>query len=260
MTRTSQFDENGLRRTLDASFLNSVANDPGVRPWLGCVELGCADGTIDLTLAVSDPANVALVCDAGGFLLTNAGAGEYEVHSMFLPAGRGRMTVPAMRAGFEYMFTRTDCQRIVTKVPDDNAAAAGLARLGGFREEFRRDSVWNSRGVSYRSISLENWAMSSADLEVHGEWFHKHLEAAKLAAGSSLESHAHDPAHERAVGATVLMARSGQGLKGVKFYNRWASLAGYQSIDMLSEKPAILDVRDAIIEVRGGDMEVLLCR
>lgn len=56
------------------------------------------------------------------------------------------------------------------------------------------------------------------------------------------------------------MIRAGQVAKGVQFYNRWASLAGYQSIAVLSVTPTILDVRDAVIEVRGGQMEVLQCR
>lgn len=249
-----------LKRTLDASFLNRVANDPEVRPWLGCMELGCAEGLIDLSVAVADLANVALVCDAGGFLLTSAGDREYEVHSMFLPASRRGITVPAMRAGFEYMFTRTDCQRIVTKVPDDNAAAAGLARLGGFTEKFRREGVWNGGGVSYQAITLDSWAMGCAALEAHGEWFHEQLEVAKRADGSELPTHPHDPAHERAVGAAVLMIGAGQTQKGVRLYNRWASLAGYQSISVLSVTPTILDVRDAIVEVHGDQMEVLLCR
>jgi hypothetical protein len=243
----------GIRRTLDATFLNRVANDDAVRPWL----LG--EGQIDLTVLVNDLANVALVTHGGGFFLHQISPGEYEVHSMFLPDARGG-TVEAMRAGFAYMFTQTDCHRIVTKVPDGNKAAAGLARIGGFKPLFRREGCWNGRGVAYHAITLDEWAMRAEALEDEGAWFHNRLEDAKREAGSQLVQHGHDPAHERSVGAAVLMFRAGRIGKALAFYNRWAAFAGYTPITIITESPTVLDVGDAVIELRNGDMEVLLCR
>jgi hypothetical protein len=242
-----------LTRTLDASHLNRVANHPDVRPWL----LG--EGPVDLAELTADLGNYSLVTSGGGFFVHRLTPGEYEVHSMFLPDARDR-TVQAMREGMAYMFTRTDCLRLVTRVPDDNTSAANLASAGGFRTLFRRERCWNGVGAAYMAVTLDDWAMNAADLEAHGEWFHDQLEAAKASHGSGLATHDHDPAHERAVGAAVLMLRAGNTAKGVGFYNRWAVLAGYQPIAILNENPVVLDVGDAVVELRGDDMEVLLCR
>lgn len=242
-----------VRRTLDASLLNRVANDPDVRPFLQ------GEGEIDLAALVANVANIALVTDGGGFFLHGLTPGEYEVHSMFLPEARGQ-TVQAMREGMEYMFARTDCLRLVTRVPDGNQPAANLAAAGGFRRLFHRDNAWNGAGAAYMAVSLEDWALGNPDLEADGEWFHQKLEQAKAEADSELLAHDHDSAHERAVGATVLMMRAGNVNKGLAFYNRWAVFAGYQPIALLSDAPPVLDLGDAVVELKNGDMEILLCR
>ena len=248
-----------IKRTLDASALNEVANHPEVRPWLG------GEGPLDLgeTVAAIGPdglANFALVTDGGGFLLIRHEPGTYEVHSMFLPEARTR-TVRAMRAGMAYMFTQTDCEKLITKVPDGNDRAANLARLGGFRSMFRREECWKGGGgIAHLGITIDEWAMACKDLEADGEWFHTRLEEAKREAGSEMPAHAHDAAHERAVGAAVQMMRAGNVAKGLAFYNRWARFAGYAEIIQLQDVPAVLDLGDAVIELRGDDMGILLCR
>lgn len=241
-----------LRRTLDASLLNRVVNDPAVRPFVG------GEGDLDLSPFVADPENFALVTDGGGFLLIRHEPGIYEVHSQFLPEAR-RGSVRAMRDGFDYMFTRTDCERVVTQVPDNNPAAAALAKLAGFRPMFRREDA--ARGATlFMGLTCEEWAQGNRSLEADGEWFHRQLEEAKAAAGSSLPVHGHDPAHERAVGATVRMVRAGNARKGVALYNRWATFAGYAPLSILSERPVVIDVVDAVVGMANNEMEVLLCR
>jgi hypothetical protein len=46
----------------------------------------------------------------------------------------------------------------------------------------------------------------------------------------------------------------------VRFYNIWASCSGYATITLVRQHPAIIDLLDAVVEVRAGSMEVLLCR
>lgn len=242
-----------LSRTVDASFLNSVANNADVRPWLG------GNGVLDLAPTLADFRNFGLVTDAGGFVLTAHGPGVYEVHSMFLPSA-GAAAIAAMRAGMGYMFTRTDCFQLLTKVPDDNRAALGLARAGGFRLAFHRPDCWNGGGVKHFAQTVEDWALGNAALEADGEWFHATLEAAKLATGSDLPTHPHDAAHDRIVGATVQMMRAGNVAKAAFFYNRWARFAGYGPIQLLNQTPAVLDLGDAVVELRDGNMEMLTCR
>jgi hypothetical protein len=241
-----------IRRTFDPRLLNAVVNHPEVRPYVG------GEGVLDLTDLIANPVNFALVTQGGGFLLINQGEGIYEVHSQFLPEAR-RNTRKAMKAGFDYMFTRTDCERVTTQVPDSNLAAQALAKAAGFRLMFRREDT--PRGpTAFMGLTAEEWAQGNASLEADGEWFHAALETAKTAAGSTLEVHGHDGAHERAVGAAVRMIRSGNVRKGVGFYNRWARFAGYAPIALVSETPAVIDVVDAVVGMNPEGMEILLCR
>jgi hypothetical protein len=236
-----------IRRTFDPTFLNSVINHPQVRPWLK------GEGVLDLAETAKSLDNYLLEAEGGGFVLIRHEPGIYEVHSQFLPEARGG-TVAAMKAGFEYMFVHTDCQRVVTKVPDGNRAAVALAKLAGFRPMFRREET------SFMGLTAEEWAQGNAELETDGRWFHEALEAAKREKGSDLPTHTDDPAHERAVGATVQMVKAGNAEKGVTLYNRWARLAGYVPVTLLSEQPVVIDVVDAVVGWSEGQMEVLLCR
>ncbi len=239
-------------RTLDAAFLNSVCNHPEVHPWLG------VGGEIDVSAVVGNPANFALVNEGGGFILGCHEPGIYEVHSQFLPSHR-RQTVKAMREGFDYMFTRTDCHTVLTQVPDNNPAAAALAKFAHFRPMFRREDTPRGPTV-FMGLTIDEWAQGNASLETEGEWFHAKLSAAKEAQGSSLPEHPHDAAHERAVGACVRMVKAGNAVKGVDLYNRWARLAGYAPNTLISLNPILIDVVDAVVEWTRQDMEIALCR
>lgn len=231
-----------MRRTLDPVFLNAVANHPEVRPWL------MGEGLLDLSPVISNPANIALEAKHGGWVLQNLSPGVYEVHSMFLPEGRGAGVARALVAALDYVFSATDCIRLVTRLPEGNVRASALGKMAGFRPWF---------GDRAR-IEIEDWAQSSKACREAGEWFHDRLEAAKVAAGSALDVHDDDAAHDHAVGAAVLMVRAGNGPKGVWHYNAWAVAAGYAPVTLVSVNPLVIDVVDAVLE--GPEMEVLLCR
>lgn len=243
-----------IERCMDAAFFNRICNLPEVRPWLG----GPA-GFLDVSPMVLNPANYALRANGGGFILEALGGGVYHVHSQFSSEGR-RGSIAAMRAGLDFMFTRTDCMRITSHIPDNNLAARGLGIKAGFRPWFRRETPGLGPTAVVR-IDAEDWIAGNAKLEAEGEAFHNALESAKAAAGSALPTHPHDPAHERAVGAAALMCKRGQAAKGVGLYNRWARLAGYAPIKLLSDKPPLVDVGDAICGLSAtGELEVLQCR
>lgn len=237
-----------LRRTFNADGFNAVANHADVRPWLQA-----PDGPIDLTATISNPANFALWCDGGGFVLVRHEPGIYEVHSLFAPEGRGH-SVAAMRAGFAYMFERTDADEIVTTCADDNRAALAFAKLAGFREVFR------TADTGRYSLTLMDWALSRPELELEGATFHALLESVKVANDSARPVHEDCAAHDRMVGAAFRMVQAGNPAKAVGHYNKWARMAGYAPIGLISANPPVLDVVDAVIEWTGTDMEVALCR
>lgn len=247
-----------FRRTMDAAFFNVVANDPEVRPWLGG---GAAQ--LDLTPVLANPANIGLIAEHGGWILTRHEPSVYELHTLFLKEGRGAPMFEAGEAALRYLFTATDCQEIVTKVPLSNCGAVMWARKCGLVERFRRIEAWinpdgSKADISYQALSIDRWSSRNETLITEGEWFHRQFEA------YGLPAHPEDLAHDRAVGAAVLMAKAGLHRKSVWFYNRWARLAGYPIATLLNEAPVTIDMSvpglQCVVQVRDGQMEVLICR
>jgi RimJ/RimL family protein N-acetyltransferase len=236
-------------RTFDASLFNRVCNHPEVRPWLG------GEGELDVSPVLDNPQNYALWFTNGGFILHAGPGASFEVHSQFTPEGR-RSSFEAMRAGMDYMFTRTNAVQLTTFLPDNNPAAKALGLKGGFKEWFRRDNHICGPGVQAR-IDIDQWITNTPALEKDGERFHDALEAAKKAEGSELPVHPHDPIHERYVGAAVRMCSRGHALKGVLIYSRWAVNAGYAPIRLISNDPPIVDAVDAIVGLANGKPEII---
>lgn len=239
-------------RTLDPAGFNRVCNHPEVRPWLGW------EGEIDVSSLVENPQNIALWTGEGGFILHAGPAASFEVHTQFTPEGR-QNAFAAMKAGLDYMFTRTSCLQITTFLPDNNPAARGLALKGGFSEWFRRTHPMMGEGAQAR-IDIDQWICGTTELEADGERFHAALGKAKAEAGSELPTHAHDPIHERYVGAAVRMFSRGQSRKAEAIYNRWAANANYQPLTIISDVPPIVDAGDAIVTMTDGEIEVLQVR
>ncbi len=247
---------NGIRRTMDATAMSAIANHPDVRPWLG------GDGPLDLSGEMSNPRNLAGVTDSGGFVAVWLEDARYEVHSLFLP--RGKETIHAMRSALDYIFIHSDAQELITKVPDDNPAASGLARLAGFQSSFRSVQPWSatvSKPIDVRTLRIESWALRSSVCHDYGTWLHEQFETVKAEHASTLPAHSEDDAAHLAVaGAATLMIRAGNVAKGVLFYNRWAQLSGYAPIQWLRDHPIVIDMDGMIVEVNGAQCEVLQCR
>jgi hypothetical protein len=246
-----------VRRTMEATYLNTVANHPQVRPALG------GEGPLDLTAILADAENFALTAEGGGWVFVRHEPGAYELHTLFLRHGRGRACLAAWREAARYMFLETDAREIVTKVPANNLGAAFAAQKCGFAERFTRHEAFADphgqlHDVSYLGLTLDNWVAVEASLDAGGHWFHDGME--RTLAGAGMPPHSDDPAHERAVGAAVAMIAARNHRKGVWFYNRWARLAGYPVVSVLSETPLAIDVgAGVVVEARDGTMEVIRC-
>jgi RimJ/RimL family protein N-acetyltransferase len=249
-----------LKRTLEAAFLNAVANHPEVRPWIG------GEGELDLSAIAGNPINVALIHPHGGWVFVRHEPGTYEVHTLCRAAGRGKGQLTAWREAARWMFTRTDAREIVTRIPDDNPGAGAAAALCGFRQRFRREKAFRSIvagrlvDVSYQALTIDDWAGRDPTCLDAGMAFHDRLEAAKARAASALPDHPGDLAHDRAAGAACLMIAATNVRKGVWFYNRWAALAGYPPIAILSLEPVVIDLGAGVIAgVTHETMEILSC-
>ena len=170
-----------------------------------------------------------------------------------------------MREGLDYLFATTDATELLTKVPEDNAAADGLAQLAGFSRIFSSRMVWSAgvtKLIHVGSLHIDDWAMHSKTCLYMGRWLHEQF-AAVIAAqpDSILPAHSdEDETHDRMAGAATMMIRAGNVAKGVLFYNRWASFAGYPIIKWLRDHPVILDLDGMTVEVTGTGIEVLQCQ
>ena len=249
-----------IRREFDATRINTVVNDPSVHPWV-CLP---GQGVLDLSPVVGDPRNVLLMADRGGLLFVQHEPGVYEVHTQFVKEVRGRAVVEATRAAVHWMFTKTDCMEVLTKVPQGNVAAEALTRLVGGVLDFERSNAWPSdkgqRAVKFYGLRYADWVRSARALEERGHWFHERLESEKARLGSAAVIHDDDPAHDRHVGAAVEMILSGQVAKAIVLYNRWARFAGYAELRVVSASPVIIDIQEALIAVNGDNFEVIKCQ
>jgi len=240
-----------MKRTMYADHLNAVANDPSV----------ASGAQIDLTAVLSNPANVAFENEHGGFIFIKDEAARYELHTLFLPEGRGAAVLPNAAEAFRRMFIETDCMEIITKVAGSNRAADMMARRAGFRPIFTRTAAWvDGSDLTFFVMTFDDWRARDGEVALAGHAFHHLLEGAKARTGSTHDNHADDEAHDRAAGAASLMVLAGNAPKAVWAYNRWARFAGYQTIELQAVQPPVIDVRDAVLGVREGKLEVLFCR
>lgn len=247
-------------REFAAERINAIIAHPEVRPWVGMP----GQGDIDLAPVVADTRNVLLMGEGGGFLFQHIEPGIYEAHSQFVPEHRGANVLTAARDAERFMFTRTDCVEIRSKVPEGNKAALGFALAMRYELQFERANAWPTESgmvsAKYFARTINQWANLAPGIAETGEWFHDKLESAKGWFGSKTPIHDDDPIHDRYVGATCEMMLAGQVGKALAFYQRWASFAGYGPIAVIAEYPTVIDIGDAILAIKSQDFEVLLCR
>ena len=86
----------------------------------------------DLEAVIDDHQNVCLMNKHGGFLFQQVEPGTYEVHTAFVPEGRGPHVVELARRAVAYMFEQVGADEIRTFVAYDNLPAMRLAEAVGF--------------------------------------------------------------------------------------------------------------------------------
>ena len=154
-------------RTYDAGFLNHVANDPDVRPWLGAGPDGSLDSEVDLGPILESGVAYALIePGCGGFLIVRTGDCEFECHTMFLPDRRGQIAFQAACEALDHIFSFTSCRVLHTQLPNGNRGAKELAAGVGFKRGPDRQSAWRASGGAGEDwyITAEMWAQRRADL------------------------------------------------------------------------------------------------
>ena len=249
-----------IKQHKTAHSLNEVVNEPSVYHWVH----GNQVGYLDLSPVVLNPYNYLLMGEHGGVLFVQHMPGIYEAHTQVLPAGRGKWTLDMVNEALKYMFTKTDALEIMTKVPKGNLGARALVRAIHGSFEFRRENGWVVDGkpiyADIFALSVQNWIKTAPNLTEKGRWFHNKLEAEFAKVGRVDPQHPDDDVHDRYVGAAAEMILGGQTGKAIVFYNRWASMAGYAPIKVVTEHPLVLDISNALLVMRNKDFWVMQCQ
>ena len=83
----------------------------------------------------------------------------YEVHSGVLPQYRGKNTILMAIKSLEWIFENTDCLKVITHVPENNAPALALSKRVGMQIE----------GINRASIMKNNQLLDQTVLGITAE-------------------------------------------------------------------------------------------
>jgi len=245
-----------VERHHDAEAINRILNDPAVRPDVA----DAAEGVLDISAAVANPANVLLMGDHGGMMFFKLMAGFYEVHTQFLPAGRGAWGSSFAVAAGEWLYCHTDAIEIMTRVPHGHPAAKALTLASGFRYRWTRPANTRFRGqvvdVDIYSHVIEDWALRTSGLAEAGAAFHDRLHGFAAERHIDGPTHPDDPNHNAFVGACIALAEGGQLVKAVALYNKWALVSRHRPVEIVSLDPARVRFDIGTMVVRNGKVEI----
>jgi hypothetical protein len=227
-------------------------------------------GYLDVAPLLADERNYLLMAERGGIIFCWQQPAVYQVHTTFLkpdpnivgPDYIGRCCLAAYR----WMFTQTDAMVLTTLIAANNRAAAIFAPLYGWTKEGERKQIWPSfdagmQDMGFYTQHYHDWIRKfGGDLEQTGRQFHVDLLEEFKRHGKEENVHPDDPWHDRHVGACAEMIKADQMLKAVYLYNQWASFAGYGLITLVSETHGMIDIGNAVLHVKDGNIKVVKCR
>jgi len=250
-----------VSRTFDAKRINEIVNDPSIYPWV----CGQVEGPpLDVSRLLENNAHVALFGEHGGAIFFCHCPGYYEIHSQALPSGRGEWALQAARDAFFWMFTNTDAIEIVTRVPKGNLPARAITKAVHGAYEFTNPNGWVFKGkvipADIFSWRIQDWIRNTISLSQYGKQVHEDLEKQYEFHGFKHTPHPDNEMHDRWAGAAYCMLAGGYPGKAIDLYNRWAVMADYQPIKLLSVKPPIIDIGESVLLFKINTFEVVSCR
>lgn len=237
-----------ITRHFEATQVNAVLNHPAVHPWV----CGNITGPLDIGPALADRRNILLMGEHGGILFHHLQAGLYEAHTQVVPEGRGEWCLAMTEAALRWMFTRTDCIEVVTRVPKGNLAARALTKAAGLTFQFTNPHGWALAGkvvsADVFGLTIQDWIRRAPGLVERGRDARVNLEreARSVFIGFA------DDANDRQLGAAFGMISGGQPEKGVVFFNRWAAMTDQPKFKMLGRKPLAFDMQGLLLVFRPG--------
>lgn len=136
-----------MKRATSPGFLESVANHPRVRPWVG------GDGESEFRVSPERWAQtVALEWPEGGIVFEQYAPGAYLAHWVFLPKTRDVVAKGKQAVG--YLFTHTDASVIAGATPSHLRHALKAAYAVGMKH------VEDADGVTFTALTRADWINS----------------------------------------------------------------------------------------------------
>ena len=242
-----------LSRQFHPHTINRIVNHPDVYPFVK----GYTQGRIDVGPAVADENNVLLMGEHGGVMFHQHQPALYEAHVNVLKAGRGAWTLAFGRAAIHWMFARSDCMEILTRCPQGNLAAlAGAKRIGG-KYWFTNPQGWvmdrDPVPAQIYRINIHDWLDTAPGLVERGQWFRRRLTEEFKRHGQEMPSWPTNDEYDRQIGGAVEMMLGGQAMKAQVFFNRFAEMAGWQPIAVVSTDPLTINTGYALLIFRDTD-------
>jgi hypothetical protein len=115
---------------MDPQYFAEVCEHPDVLP-----QVSLGHGLPDFEELIGNPLNICLMNEYGGFLFVkHAGADVYDVHTAFVPEGRGPHLVELALQARDIMFFHAHAVQLRTFVAYDNRPARMLALAAGFTD------------------------------------------------------------------------------------------------------------------------------
>ena len=131
-----------MRIAVSPTFLESVANLPRVRPYIG-------PGTHRFEAGESWARTVALEWAEGGVVFLRESPRVYSAHLVFAP----KTPDPAgkLRAALGYLFTTTDCLRVIGETPARYRHVRKTAERAGLKH------INDESGASHYALTRSQW-------------------------------------------------------------------------------------------------------
>lgn len=222
----------GVERQTDPHHLNRLINDKSIEPWVR----GYALGRLDATGLIADPSIIVLGGEFAAAVFRQVMPGLYDFHVQCLPEGRGPWMLLWSKAVIHWMFCRTDAMEIIARLPDGHVAVKAYARSLGFRHRFSNPKGWvkdiDPVPCEIVSILIQDWMEKAPGLIERGHWF---FDKAGLPPEDDAEV-------TRFTGLGIEMLLSGQPMKALVFFNRWADMAGRPVMQILTMEPLAIEM------------------
>lgn len=130
----------------DVRTINALVNHDDIRPFVG----GNGD-YLDMRAAVSNPANVFLLGEHGGFAFSESDRPGLEVHTMIKKTGRGEWARDAARAAIAYA-RNSGYSCIWTKIDPRMINVMNFAEEMGMKKTGESDTLF---GECYHTYEMD---------------------------------------------------------------------------------------------------------